>query len=128
MSCDTRFSSISLNLLYKSVTKFQFQNSRINVCRPHASDVATREPRGPCPPNGGLCPHLSLLKILFLEHYSVIRQHTMMEKGISTFKHYSPLTFSPFFLRNCWQPTAKSHTSDAIFSLINTPLRMCRER
>ena len=29
-------------------------------------------PGGPCPPDGGLCPHLGLLKILFLEHYSVI--------------------------------------------------------
>ena len=28
--------------------------------------------------------NLGLLKILFLVHYSVTRQHTMMEKGIST--------------------------------------------
>ena len=46
-------------------------------------------------------PHLGLLKILFLEHYSVTRQHTMMEKGISKFrfKHNSPLTFSRFFAK-----------------------------
>ena len=27
--------------------------------------------------------------------------------------------------QNCWQPTA-THKFDAIFRLINTPLRMCR--
>ena len=49
------------------------------------------------PLTNACAPHLGLLKILFLEHYSVTRQHTMMEKGISTFKHNSPLTFSRFF-------------------------------
>ena len=44
-------------------------------------------------------PRLGLLKILFLEHYLVTRQHTMMEKRISTFKHNSPLTFSRFFAK-----------------------------
>ena len=48
------------------------------------------------------------------------------KKGMITFKHNSPLTFSRF-LQNSWQPTAV-HKSDAIFRLINMPLRMCRER
>ena len=76
---------------------------------------------------GAVPPHLGLLKILFLEHYLVTKQHTMMEKGRSTFKHNSPLTFSRFFLQNCRQPTAVSHKSDAMFRLNNTPLRMCRQ-
>ena len=80
---------------------------------------------GRAPLTDGCAPHLGILKILFLEHYSVTRPHTMMEKGISTFKHDSPLTFSPVF-RNCWQPTAVSHKSDAIFRRINTPFRMYR--
>ena len=54
---------------------------------------------GRAPPNECLCPHLGLLKILFLGHYSVTRQHTMMEKGISMFKHNSPLTFSRLFAK-----------------------------
>ena len=54
--------------------------------------------QGGCAPLTDACaPYLGLLKILFLEHYSVTRQHTMMEKAISTFKHNSPLTFSQFF-------------------------------
>ena len=52
---------------------------------------------GRAPLKDAYAPHLGLLKILFLEHYSVTRQHTMMEKGISTFKLNSPLTFSRFF-------------------------------
>ena len=54
---------------------------------------------GRVPLTDACAPHLGLLKILFLEHYSVTRQHTMMEKGISTFKHNSPLTFSRFFAK-----------------------------
>ena len=54
---------------------------------------------GRAPITDACAPHLGLLKILFLEHYSVTRQHTMMEKGISTFKHNSPLTFSRFFAK-----------------------------
>ena len=52
---------------------------------------------GRAPLTDTCAPHLGLLKILFLEHYLVTRQHTMMEKGISRFKHNSPLTFSRFF-------------------------------
>ena len=44
-------------------------------------------------------PHLGLLKILFWEHHSMTRQHTMMEKGIIAFKHYCPLTLSRFFAK-----------------------------
>ena len=54
---------------------------------------------GRAPLTDACAPHLGLLKILFSEHYSVTRQHTMMEKGISTFKHNSPLTFSRFFAK-----------------------------
>ena len=32
------------------------------------------------PPNGRLCPHFGLLKILFLEHHTMTRQQTVMEK------------------------------------------------
>ena len=31
-------------------------------------------------------------------------------------------------MRNCWQLTAVPHKSEAVFRLINTPLRMGRER
>ena len=51
----------------------------------------------------------------------------MMVKEIITFKPNSPLTFSSFFLQNCWQPTAVQKC-DAIIRLINKPLRMCRGR
>ena len=54
---------------------------------PQSSAVTTGEPGGCAPLKDACAPHLGLLKILFLEHYSVTRQHTMMEKGISTFKH-----------------------------------------
>ena len=52
---------------------------------------------GRAPLTDACAPHLRLLKVLFFEHHLVTRQHTMMEKGISTFKHNSPLTFSRFF-------------------------------
>ena len=52
---------------------------------------------GRAPLTDACAPHLGLLKILVLEHYLVTRQHTMMEKGISTYKHNSSLTFSRFF-------------------------------
>ena len=48
---------------------------------------------------GAVPPHSALLKILFLEHHATTRQRTMMEKGIITFKHNSPLTFSQFFAK-----------------------------
>ena len=41
----------------------------------------------------------------------------MMEKGIITFKHFSPWTFSHFFLQNFWQPAAACK-SDAIFRYV----------
>ena len=60
--------------------------------------VATGGPGGTVPPLTAACtPYLGLLKILLLEHYSMARQHTMLEKGIITFKHNSPLTFFRFF-------------------------------
>ena len=83
-----------------------------------------REDRAPL--TAAAAPHFGLLKILFLEHRPKTRQQAMMEKGIITFKHNFSLTFSRS-LRNCWQPTAV-HISDAIFRLINAPLRMCRGR
>ena len=54
---------------------------------------------GAVPPQRMLVPspHLGLLKILLLEHHSMTRQHTIMEKGLITFKHNPPLTFSRFF-------------------------------
>ena len=52
---------------------------------------------GHAPLTDAFAPHLGLLKILFLERYSVTRQHTIMEKGISAFKHNSPFRFSRFF-------------------------------
>ena len=33
-----------------------------------------------CLPNGCLCPHFGLQKILFLEHHTMTRQQTVMEK------------------------------------------------
>ena len=42
------------------------------------------------------------------------------------FRHNSRLKFLNS-LQTCWQPTAV-HKCDAIFRLINTPLRMCRGR
>ena len=54
--------------------------------------------RGACPPFTASCsPQFGLFKILFLEHQVTTRQQTMMEKGIITFKHNSPWTFSRFF-------------------------------
>ena len=50
--------------------------------------------RGRAPRNGCLCLHFGLLQILFLEHHAMTRQQTIMEKGIITFKHNSPSTFS----------------------------------
>ena len=58
-----------------------------------------RSQGGRAPLTDAYAPHLGLLKKLFLEHYLVTRQHTMMEKGTSTFKHNSPLTFSRFFAK-----------------------------
>ena len=49
--------------------------------------------RGRVPPNGCLCPHLGLLKSLFLEHHATTQQQPMMEKGIIRLKNNSPLTF-----------------------------------
>ena len=49
-----------------------------------------------------------------------------MEKEIIMFKHNSSLLFFDS-LQNCWQPTAVRQ-SDAIYRLIDTPLRMCRGR
>ena len=69
------------------------------------SAVATGGQKGRYPPNGRLCPHFGLLKILLLKHHATTRQQTMMEKGIITFKHNYPLMFFDS-LRNCWQPTA----------------------
>ena len=48
---------------------------------------------------GGRAPYFDLPKILFLEHNATTRQQTMTEKGIITFKHNFPLTFSPFFAK-----------------------------
>ena len=36
--------------------------------------------RDAVPPNGCLCPHFVLLKILFLEHHAMTRQQIVMEK------------------------------------------------
>ena len=75
---------------------------------------------------GGRAPHFGLIKILFLDHYATTTQQTMMEKK----KLRSNIVFLRCFLdslRNCWQPTAVNKC-DAIFRLINTPLRMCRVR
>ena len=55
--------------------------------------------RGPYPPNGRLCPHVSLLKILLLKHHATTRQQTMIEKGVITFKHNYPLMFFRFFAK-----------------------------
>ena len=52
---------------------------------------------GAMPPQMAASPlfHLGLLKILFLEHHSMTRQHTKVEKGIITFKHSSPSPAQP---------------------------------
>ena len=55
--------------------------------------VATGVQGGPYPPNGRLCPHFGLLKILLLKHHATTRQLTMVEKEVITFKHNSPLNF-----------------------------------
>ena len=78
--------SMNLNLEIKNKMKGS------NQCRHYAGQ------RGPYPPNGRLCPHFGLLKILLLKHH-VTRQQTMMEKGIITFKHNSPLMFFRFFAK-----------------------------
>ena len=56
---------------------------------------------GRAPLTDACAPHLGLLKILFLEHYSVTRQHTMIEKGISTFKHNFSRFFAKLLATNC---------------------------
>ena len=86
-------------------------------------------PGGRAPLTDACALPFRLLKILFLEHHSSTRQHTMMEKGIITVRP-NIILLGRFLdsLRNCWQSTAVSHKSDAIFRLISTPLRMCRER
>ena len=64
------------------------------------SAVATEGSGGAVPPLTTDCaPHFGLLKLLFLEHHVRARQQTIMEKGIRTFKHNSPLTFSRFFAK-----------------------------
>ena len=59
--------------------------------------LSLREGRTPLA--AACAPHFSLLKILFLEHHATTRQQTMMEKGIITFEHNSPRTFSRFFAK-----------------------------
>ena len=71
------------------------------------------------PLTAACAPHFALLKILCLEHHSMPRHQTMIEKGIITFKHNFPLKFIDS-LQNCWQSTAL-HKSEAIIRLINTP-------
>ena len=56
--------------------------------------------RGAVPPLTAACaPHFGLLKILFLEHLVTTKQQAMMEKGIITLKHNSPLSFFLFFAK-----------------------------
>ena len=61
--------------------------------------LATPMLGGRAPPNGYLCPPFKFTQITVLEHHSMTRQHTMMEKEIISLKHNSPLTFSPFFAK-----------------------------
>ena len=62
--------------------------------------------RGRAPPLAAACaPHLGLHKILFLKHYSMTRQHTMMENeslrsNIILLRHFSRL-FSKLLATNC---------------------------
>ena len=83
-----------------------------------------RGSRGPCPLTDACAPHLGLLKILFLEHYSVTRQHTKMEKGISTFKHNSCLTFFRFFCEIAGNQLL-CHINLALYSVLLTRLNGC---
>ena len=55
--------------------------------------------KGRYPPNGRLCPHFGLLKLLLLKHHATTRLQTMMEKRIITLKHNYPLTFFRFFAK-----------------------------
>ena len=54
---------------------------------------------GRAPLTAACAPDFVSLKILFLEHHETTRQQTMMEKGIITFKRFSPKTFSQFFCK-----------------------------
>ena len=78
--------NLNLNLEIKKMKGF-------NQCRRYGGG------KGPYPPNGRLCPHFGLRKILLLKHYATTRQQTMMEKRIITFKHNSPLMFFRFFAK-----------------------------
>ena len=62
----------------------------------------------------------------FLEHHVTTRQHTITEKGSITVKETTRLKFSRFFAKFLATNCCTVHRWDAIISLINTPLRMCR--
>ena len=82
VSCD-----IILQLQRKSQA---VTHSSLEQCRRYGDARKGRAPLSTaCAP-----PRFGLLKILFLEDQVAVRQQTMMEKGIITFKHNLPLTFS----------------------------------
>ena len=89
--------SMNLNLVFSQSMNLnlEIQNklNGSNQCRRYGGQ------RGPYSPNGRLCPHFGLLKILLLKHHATTRQQTMMEKGIIAFKHNYPLVFFRFFAK-----------------------------
>ena len=114
-----------------AVNEFEFRNSKQNewiqlVPSLRGGGGGGGGAKGSVPFKGRLCSHFGLLKILLLKHHVTTRQQTMMEKGIITFKHnYLSMLFR--FFAKLQAPTAV-HLSEAIFRLIDTPLRMCRGR
>ena len=79
--------NLNLNLKIKNIVNGSNQCSRYGKAG------------GPCAPNGRLCSHFGLPKILLLEHHATIRQQTMMEKEPIALKHNSLLMFSRFFAK-----------------------------
>ena len=80
-----------------------------------------------CAPPPPPPPPFRFTQITVLEHHSMTRQYTMMEKKLL---RLNIILLGRFLdsLRNCRQPTSVPHKSVAIFRLITTPLRMCRKR
>ena len=75
------------------------QIRRYAFCLFEALRPTERKAGGPYPLMAAFAFYFGLLKILFLEHHSTTRQQTMMEKGIITFKHNSPVMFFRFFAK-----------------------------
>ena len=97
MNLNLVFSNLNLNLVFSQSMNLNLEIK--NKMNGSNQSCCYRGQRRPYPPNSRLCPHFGLLKILLLKHHATTRQQTMMEKGIITFKHNSPLMFFRFFVK-----------------------------